>query len=63
LLHGAWVLATLAFADLEAASHLHGALRWIVVAFLAYGILVIPPLFWFTLHVRWNAPAAERLNR
>jgi hypothetical protein len=63
LLHGAWVIAALAYADVEVASFVHGALRWVVVAFLAYGILVIPPLLWFTLRVRWNAPEAERLNR
>jgi hypothetical protein len=63
LLHGAWVLAALAYTYVQLAQHTHGAYRWVVVALLVYGILAVPPLIWFTLHVRWNAPEAERRNR
>jgi hypothetical protein len=40
-----------------------GSWRWIVVALLVYALVAVPPLLWFTLRVRWNAPEAERLNR
>ena len=36
---------------------------WVVVALLTYGLLATPPLIWFTLRARWNAPEAERRNR
>ena len=63
LLHAAWLLAALVLVAVETGSSLHGSWRWIVLALLVYGIVAIPPLLWFTLHVRWNAPDAERLNR
>jgi hypothetical protein len=63
LLHGAWVLAALAYADVQVALLTHGAYRWVALALLTYGILAVPPLLWFTLQVRWNAPEAERRNR
>ena len=62
LLHGVWVVAAVAVADIELAAGLHGALRWIVIALGVYGVAAIPPLLWFTLRVRWNAPEAVRAN-
>jgi MFS family permease len=62
LLHGAWVLATVVLVAVGAASSLHGPWRWIVLALLIYGLVAIPPLLWFTLRVRWNAPEAARRN-
>jgi hypothetical protein len=63
LLHAAWLLATFILVGVEVASSLHGSRRWVVVALLVYALVAVPPLLWFTLRVRWNAPEAERLNR
>jgi hypothetical protein len=63
LLHGAWALAALAYADVRIGLQTHGTSRWVVVSLLTYGLLATPPLLWFTLRARWNAPEAERLNR
>jgi len=56
------VVAAVAVADIELAAGLHGASRWIVIALGVYGVAAIPPLLWFTLRVRWNAPEAVRAN-
>jgi hypothetical protein len=63
LLHGAWLIAVLAYADVQIASLTHGVQRWVAVALLSYGLLATPPLLWFTLRARWNAPEAERNNQ
>jgi MFS family permease len=63
LLHAAWLLATFIFVAVGFAASSHGSWRWIVVALLVYALVAVPPLLWFTLRVRWNAPEAERLNR
>jgi hypothetical protein len=42
---------------------LPGVWRWIIVGFLAYGLLTLPVILWFILSAHWNAPEAARENR
>ena len=65
LLHAACVLVALLVAIVLAWRDLGnlGTLRWVFVAFVAYGIVIAPWVLAGVLRTRWNAPEAELRNR
>jgi hypothetical protein len=65
--HAAWMVGAAVYAVVVAWPTvwpaLPGVWRWIIVGFLAYGLLTLPVILWFILSAHWNAPEAARENR
>ena len=63
-LHVVWMLAGLAYAVRTVAwPELPGLWHWVIVAFLAYGVLTTPITLRQMLRAYWNAPRAASENR
>jgi hypothetical protein len=65
--HALWMVAAAAYACVAVWPSVWPALpgiwRWVLVGFLAYGVLSLPVVLWFVLRIHWNASEAARHNR
>ena len=60
--HLAWFLGVLAF-GIASLWRSGGVLRWIVLGWVLYVVVLLPFTIVPVLRMRWNAPEAERRNR